>query len=168
VRGDGAAVPGLDFEIGPASLDGEGGRGRSRGPGIVSLLLLAVAAAVAGLALAKLIRRRWRYRATDPRATAAACRAELVDFLADQRVSVADSATAAELAAEVRSVFGVDARPLAVALGRARYAAPGDADAAARHARRELANVRRLLSARLSRGERFRGLVSLRSLGLTG
>jgi hypothetical protein len=171
VRGDGRPEDGFDIQIGPVT--GPGGLGNTsigggEGLGLVSLLLFGGAAAVAAIGLAKLARRRWRYLRRDPRGTALACRAELVDFLADQGIRVADSVTPAELAAEVRSAFGVDASGFANALADARFAPPSRASWGARRARAELATVRRRLRAGLTRTERLRGLVSLRSLGLAG
>lgn len=170
VRGGDGPNRGFDIQIAPVADPGGGGRriGRVAGLGVFSLLLLAGAAALTAIGLAKLARRRWRYRVRNPRATAAACRAELVDFLADQGIRVPPSATATELAADVQAAFGLDATRFASALAEARYGPPGGAAAGARRARAELATLRRRLSEQLTRTERIRGLASLRSLGLAG
>lgn len=170
IRGDGGPSIGPAFRIGPApSADVRGG-GRSLGAraGLVGLLLGVFAGGVALLAAAKLVRRRLRYVRGDARRTAAACRAELADFLADQGVGLPASATAVELAGIVRSELGVDASRFAATLAAARFGRPREAVAAARRARRELKGLLGRLRGELTRTERFRGLVSLRSLGLSG
>jgi hypothetical protein len=171
VNGDGNPNigPAFDIDGGPAVDGAPGGPfGRSEGVGLVTLLLLGSAAAVALIGAAKLLRRRLRYVGADARSAAGACRTELTDFLADQGVAVPPSATPAELAAVVRRQLGVDASRFAAALATARFAPDREAASASRRARKELAALIRLLRARLTRTERARGLVSLRSLGLTG
>ena len=111
--------------------------------------------------------RRGRYLTRDPRRLAGACRRELADYLADQRVAIPSSATPHELAAIVGKDFSVDARAFAEALAGARFGPPAGARAAAAEARRELRRLVRTLRQRLSRTERVLGLVSVRSLGLT-
>ena len=54
-------------------------------------------------------RRHLRYATPDPRGQAAACRADLRDFLADQRIRVAPSAAPEEVAALLRAELEVDA-----------------------------------------------------------
>jgi hypothetical protein len=115
--------------------------------------------------LAKVVRRHARYATPDPRRQAAACRADLRDFLADQGIRVASSAGPEELAALLRERLEVDARPFASALAAARFGPPPQADAAAARARIELARVRVQLRRRLGVARRVRGLISLRSLG---
>ena len=115
--------------------------------------------------LVKVGLRRTRYLTRDPRRVAAACRRELVDFLADQGVAVPASATAAELARAVEEELGVDASSFAAAVDTARFGPPEEAGAAARLARRELRRLERRLRDQLTRVERTRGLLSLRSLG---
>jgi hypothetical protein len=116
------------------------------------------------LVLGKLALRRSRYLTRDPRRLAGACRQELVDFLADQRVDVPSSATLDELRALVVATTGVDARRLVETLGLARFGPASAAAAAAKRARGELRLVRRRLRRSLSAGERFRGAFSVRSL----
>jgi hypothetical protein len=123
---------------------------------------------VLGLALAlvlgKLVLRRSRYVTRDPRRLAGACRQELVDFLADQRIDVPASATLAEVRELVAARTGVDSRRLVESLGLARFGPSPAAAAAAKRARGELRLVRRRLRRSLSAGERLRGAFSVRSL----
>ena len=133
---------------------------------VLAILLLGAGGVVAALWLAKTARRRVRYLTSDPREVAAAVRAELVDFLADQRLPMTPSATPTELSAGLRETLLIDADRLATALGEARYGPADEAEVAARSARRELRRVLRTLRKRLSAKRRVRGLLSLRSLGL--
>lgn len=133
---------------------------------ILGIALAAAAGVLAAFWLAKAGRRRWRYASDDPRRVAAAVRAELVDFLADQRVDLAPSATPAELARSVRERLRVDADGLAEALGTARFGPSEEARRAAGDARRELRGVLKTIRRRLGSKRRLRGLVSLRSFGL--
>ena len=128
------------------------------------ILLLVLAAAAAAVVLAKAGSRMRRGVRRDPRGVAAACRQELVSFLVDQRIDVPRSLTFAELGALVHEEFGVRPEPFVAAATAARYGRPEDAPRAARAARRELRTL--LDSARrgLTRRERLRGLLSLRSL----
>jgi protein-glutamine gamma-glutamyltransferase len=136
-----------------------------RGGSLGKLLALVLALAVALLALGKAVRRHARYATQDPRRQAAACRAELRDFLADQGIRVAPSAGPDELAVLLRTRLEVDARPFAAALAAARFGPPPEANAAAARARAELARLRDQLRRRLGIVRRMRGIVSLRSLG---
>jgi len=144
-----------------------GGAAR-RGGSLGKLIILALACVVLLVALAKTARRRVRYATGDPRRVASACRGELVDFLADQGVRIAPSTAPAELARELRERLEVDARPFARALAEARYGPPDGAEAAARSARVELADLQAQIRARVGALRRARGLVSLRSLGFAG
>jgi transglutaminase-like putative cysteine protease len=128
------------------------------------LLLLLVVVAAAAIGAIKLVRRRLRYLTRDPRRLASAARHELVDFLADQGIAVAPSATPGELHELVRTEFGMDARSFAQALAAARFGPAGKSAAAATAARRELRSLLRLLRHRLGRSARLRGLVALKSL----
>jgi hypothetical protein len=136
-----------------------------RGGSLGKLLALVVAIAMGVLALAKVVRRHARYATPDPRRQAAACRADLRDFLADQGIRVASSAGPEELAALLRERLEVDAGRFASALAAARFGPPPQADAAAARARSELMGVRAQLRRRLGLARRVRGLISLRSLG---
>jgi transglutaminase-like putative cysteine protease len=132
------------------------------------LLLLAViaAAGLGGIVGTKLAVRRVRYLTRNPREVAAACRQELADFLLDQRIDAARSATLHELGALVRGELAVDPNEFVAAATAARFGPPTGAHSAARDARRELRALVRLVRKRLTRRERARGLLSLRSLGL--
>jgi hypothetical protein len=141
---------------------------RSRAWGLLRLL----AAALGGLALvviaAKLVLRRSRYLTRDPRRLAGACRKELRDVLLDQQVAVPPSATLRELAELVREEFGVEAAAFGLHADAARFGPANGAREAARATRRDLRRLRRGLRRELTRFERVRGLLSLRSLGLAG
>ena len=133
--------------------------------GINSLwILLALAAGtVAAIGLGKLAWRRSRYLTKDPRELAGAARRELADFLVDQGITAGASATGAELDSLVRSEFGVDGRPFSAAVGEARFGPPATSAAAAALARRELRALLRRIRRSLSRPQRLRGFVALRS-----
>ncbi|HZT45069.1 MAG TPA: transglutaminaseTgpA domain-containing protein [Gaiellaceae bacterium] len=131
---------------------------------LLSLLMLAGAAAV-GIAATKLAARRARYLTRDPRRLAAACRQELADYLLDQRIDAARSATLHELGALVRHELSVDPDAFVSAATAARFGPPAGAPSAARRARRELRALLRAMRVRLRARDRARGLLSLRSLG---
>ena len=158
-------VRGLDPGGQAATGQPSNGRGRSGGS-LIALLLLVAAVLTVGLWLLKLVRRHLRYLTNDPRRLAGAVRLDLVDYLVDQGVRISSSATPAELARELERRVGIAGDRLAEALAAARYGPEDQAQAAARHARRELRAVRRRLRRHLGTGTRLRGLVSLRSLGL--
>jgi hypothetical protein len=132
---------------------------------LLTLLLLVLAAAVALIVLTKLAMRRARYVTRDPRRVAAACRRELADYLLDQRIEAARSATLHELGALVRRELAVDPDPFVAAATAARFGRPEGAGPAARDARRELRSLVRHVRSRLGARDRVRGLLSLRSLG---
>jgi hypothetical protein len=134
---------------------------------LLRLLLLLALAAAGIVALLKFALRRARFLTRDPRRLAAACRLELADFLTDQRLAIPESATLAELGEIVRHEIGLNAEPFVDAVETARYGPPAQAAYAARQARRELRRLERSIRKRLSAWERARGVVSLRSLGLT-
>jgi len=135
-----------------------------KSPWRVLVPLLALAALAGALGLVKLGRRRARYLTRDPRRIAAATHAELADYLRDQRIAVASSATLSALASTLESQLGINPRPYTAAAARARYGPPEGAGEAARAARRELRTILRLVRARLSSGRRLRGFLALRSL----
>ncbi len=81
---------------------------------------------------------------------------------------VSESATLGDLRALVEAELGVSAKGFAAAAGAARFGPPGGAVSSARLARRELRALLRVVRTRLSRVERVRGFLSLRSLGLRG
>jgi transglutaminase-like putative cysteine protease len=148
-------------------------RGRAAAPSssptahgnLLLLLALILAAALVGITVTKLAVRRARYLSRDPRRVAAACRQELADFLLDQRIDAARSATLHELGALVREELAVDPDSFVAAATAARFGPPAGARRAALSARRELRALMRTIRARLTARERVRGLVSLRSLG---
>ncbi len=164
--------PGVIFrgtDIRPARPSSGGPFGiQQRGGSLGKLLAIVLALAIGLLALVKAARRQLRYATPDPRRQAAACRADLRDFLADQRIRVAPSAAPEEVAALLRMELEVDAGRFADALAAARFAPLSDAEPAAARAREELARLREQLRRRLGVVRRARGLVSLRSLGFTG
>jgi hypothetical protein len=134
-----------------------------------ALLLLVVAAcAGGGVALAKVGARFVRRAAREPRRIAGACRLELTAFLVDQRIEAPRSATLRELGELVRGEFGAEPGPFVAAATAARFGPLEDAPAAARSARRELRRFLDDARRSLTRRERLRGLLSLRSLGSTG
>src|SRR5439155_23224164 len=139
------------------------------GFGALLRLLALVAAALVGLvAVVKLAIRKRRYLTRDPRKIARACIRELADYAADQGAKAPPSATPRELAKLVEEEIGVSAGEFAAAAAEARFGPAANASEAAQTARRELRSLRRELRAALTRTERALGLVSLRSLGLTG
>jgi protein-glutamine gamma-glutamyltransferase len=138
---------------------GDGG-----GPGTAPIVVLVLVALALALVGAKIARTRGRYLTRDPRRLATACRQELVEFLADQRIDVPRSATLVELRQLVHEKTGVETRGLVQSLGTARFGPLGAAPAAARVARAELRGVRSRLRHALSTSERLRGTFSLRSL----
>ncbi len=157
-----------DVPVLGAAPAGAGSPHRSRAWGLLRLF----AAALGGLALvvivAKLALRRSRYLTRDPRRLAGACRQELRDVLLDQQVEVPPSATVRELAELVSAEFGVQAAEFGLHADAARFGPADGAREAARATRRDLRRLRRGLRRELTRFERVRGLLSLRSLGLAG
>jgi transglutaminase-like putative cysteine protease len=150
-----------------AAAAGAGSTSRHRRDwGILRLLAVAIACATVLLVLAKLLRRGSRFLTRDPRRLAGACRNEIRDFLLDQGVDVPASATLRELAALVESEFGVETGAFGLHATAARFAPRVGAREAARAMRRDLRALRRGMRRALSRSERVRGLLSLRSLGL--
>jgi hypothetical protein len=156
-------------ETGPApsvtATAAAGSKATSQHTSLLKLLLLVLTAVVAAIVATKLVLRRARYLTRDPRRVAAACRRELADYLLDQRIEAARSATLHELGALVRRELAVDPDPFVAAATAARFGRPEGAGRAARDARRELRSLVGRVRSRLSVLERLRGLVSLRSLG---
>ena len=161
-RGDQSALAGRDI---PGDVSGRSDGGDQGS--LLRLLALAAIALAGGIALLKLALRRVRFVTRDPRKVAAACRREVGAFLADQRLDVPESATLEELGDVLRGQAGLDPTPFIDALNTARYGRPEQAGEASRRARRELRRIERGLRRQLSAWERTRGLVSVRSLGLT-
>jgi transglutaminase-like putative cysteine protease len=143
------------------------GSAAARGASLLRLIALILGVIVLSIAAAKLALRRSRYLTRDPRRLAAACRRELSEFLADQRIEIPASATLRELGEAVDQELAVDAERFVAAATEARYAPPEEARDGAARARQELRALQRLIRSRLSLGERARGLLSLRSLGFS-
>jgi len=133
--------------------------------GLVLLVLLILAAVGAGIAGTKVALRRVRYLTRDPRRLAGACRRELAEYLLDQHIEGARSATLHELGALVRHELAVDPDSFVAAATAARFGPPAGSAAAARTARRELRALLKTIRRSLHTRERVRGLLSLRSLG---
>jgi transglutaminase-like putative cysteine protease len=135
-------------------------------PSLLLFLALLAAGVGAVIVLLKVGRRKLRYVTRDPRRVASACALELAEFLQDQRVVPARSATLHELGATITERFGVDAGSFAQEAAVARYGPRADAHEAAQRARVELREVKRKLRRGLFVLDRARGLFSVRSLGL--
>ena len=133
------------------------------------LLALLLGGAVAAIVVAKLAVRRARYLTRDPRRIAAACRQELADYLVDQHIDAARSATLHELGALVRHELAVETDGFVAAATAARFGRPAGAGSAARDARRELraltrAHARAHPRARPCARDRLAALVRARAL----
>jgi hypothetical protein len=128
------------------------------------VFLLLVVCVVGGIVLLKEARRRVRRLARDPRRIAAACRDELANFLVDQGIDPPPSATVRELGLLAQRRFGADVERFVAATTTARFADPDTAVAAAHVARRESGPLLASCRGFLTRRERLRGLLSLRSL----
>lgn len=127
-------------------------------------MLLAVAGAAALPPLVKRAASLVRFASRDPRRTAAACRRDLVGFLADQRLDVSRSATLHEVGVALERRFGIDSGPFVRAAAAARFGPPQAAGESARRARRELSSLERELARSLGVRSRARGALSVRSL----
>ena len=138
---------------------------RSSHGSLLLLLALLLGGSFAVIALAKLAVRRGRYFTRDPRRLAAACRRELADYLVDQNIDAARSATLHELGSLVRHELAVEPDAFVSAATAARFGPPAGAARAARDARRELRALTRAMRARMRSRDRLRGIVSLRSFG---
>jgi transglutaminase-like putative cysteine protease len=149
----------------PAGAPATGEEAESGGGiGVAGLVIIVLAVLVLGLLGLKELRRRARFLSRDPRHVAAACRRDLVAFLADQRIAVDDSTTLEELAASLEKTYRVDASAFVAAATAARFAPPDRAGEAAARARRELRTLLRGLRRALPPSSRARGAFSLRSL----
>jgi hypothetical protein len=142
------------------------GGGHASHGSLLLLLALVLGGAAAAITVAKLAARRVRYLTRDPRRIAAACRRELADYLVDQRIDAARSATLHELGALVRHELSVEPDGFVAAATAARFGRPEGAGRAARDARRELRHLTRAMRVRLRARDRVRGILSLRSFGL--
>jgi transglutaminase-like putative cysteine protease len=158
VEGGPSAPGGAGATAGSSAVD-EGG-----GIGVPALVFIVLAAAIALLLGGKAVRRALRFRSHDPRRIASACRRDLVAFLADQGVTVSESATLEEVGAFVEREFRVNAMPFVRAAEAARFGPPAEASDAARRARRELKTLLGSLRRQLGTASRVRGALRLRSL----
>ena len=138
----------------------------SRAPGLFRLLLLVIGGIVVAICVAKFAVRRARYLTRNPRRLAAASGRELRDILVDQRIDVPASATLQDLAALIEAELGVDSKRFGLHATAARFGPVAGAREAAQEMRLALRGVRRSIRAELTRLDRTRGLLSLRSLGL--
>jgi hypothetical protein len=162
-------LPGLKSVSGGAespSGSGDATIVRDKGPSIVALAFLVLAAGIGLVVGLKALLRALRFAGRDPRALAAACRRDIVGYLADQGFELPPSATLAEVGQALDRYYAVDGRPFVRAATVARFGRPGEADAAAARARRELRRVRRDLRHQVNALNRVRGAVSLRSLAM--
>ena len=153
-----------DLPLGIGSRVSAGQKKRTHSLLVFLFLLAAGVAAV--IVLLKTARRKIRYLTRDPRRIAVACARELAEFVHDQRVPTLEAATFRELGGAVSDQLGVDARSFAQAATSARYGPPESARQAARSARKELHELKRRLRRSLTKSDRARGLLSVRSLGL--
>jgi transglutaminase-like putative cysteine protease len=151
-----------NLPLGGSRVNGQ----KKRTPSLLLFVFLLAAGAAAVIVLLKTGRRKVRYLTRDPRRIAVACAHELAEFVHDQRVPVLQAATFRELGGAVKDQLGVDASDFAQAATAARYGPPAGARRAAGSARKELRELKRRLRRSLSRSDRARGLLSVRSLGL--
>ena len=155
------------LESGPSALGGGGSAGTLEdegGLGIVPLVFIVLAVALGLLLGVKRVRRLLRFRSSDPRRIASACRRDLVGFLADQGVTVSESATLADLGSFLEREFRVDALPFVRVADAARFGPGEQAPGAALRARRELRTLLTSLRRELGTASRARGALRLRSL----
>lgn len=181
----GTVTPGVLQALLEQRLEGAGGVGPRRGDssdagdagsaaadegggpwtiaGLVFLVLGCILALVLG---AKELRRRVRFLGGDPRHEAAACRRDLLAFLADQGVAFPESTTLAEVGEYVERRYRVNATPFVHAADHARFGPPGKSGDAARRAKRELKTLLRQVRRQMTVTRRARGALSLRSLAV--
>jgi hypothetical protein len=150
-----------ELRLGSGGSSASSGADRSRP---VLLLLAILAAVVGGIALTKIGLRLTRSARREPRGVASACRQELTAFLLDQRIEVPRSATLGELGEIVERELGVRPADFVEAATAARFGPDEGAAAAAVRSRRELRALLAIARRSLTRRERARGLLSLRSL----
>ena len=141
---------------------------QGRAPSIVGLALVLAALWIVLVGLGKAVVRRTRYLTRDPRRLASASRRELEGFLRDQGVELPPNAGLAAVQRTVRDELGLDGRPFALAVSRARFGPPATVEQGARAARAEVRRLLRAARGELSLWARFRGLVSVRSLRTGG
>jgi protein-glutamine gamma-glutamyltransferase len=160
LRAEEAETAGGGDTVGGGASEAISDTGRS----LFGLVFLVLALGAGVVLVVKALRRRLRFVGRDPRSLAAACRRDLVGYLADQGEEVPPSATLRELGALVEASFRVNAAPFVSELTQARYGPPSGARERVRQARRELRALRRRMSSQLALRRRVRGALSLRSL----
>ena len=141
---------------------------QGKAPSIVGVALVLSALWILVVGAGKGIVRRTRYLSRDPRRVASASRRELEGFLRDQGIDVPANAGLVALQKTVRDELGLDGRPFAFAVARARFGPPTTMEDGARAARHEVRRLLRAARGELSLWARFRGLVSVRSLRVGG
>jgi protein-glutamine gamma-glutamyltransferase len=134
------------------------------GRSVLGLLVVVLGGAAVLIVLVKEARRRLRFANRDARSLAAACRRDLVAYLADQGIDVPPSATLPEVGDLVERYFAANPAPFVAAATEARFGTPATAAGRIAAARVELRRLRRRMSGRLGLAQRLRGAVSLRSL----
>ena len=153
--------------VAPAAPPQAAAGGRSDGFPTAPVAALGVLLLGVGVPAGKLARRRLRYVTRDPRRVASACHREFAELLRDQRLERGSASTVSELGDVVRQRLGLEPARFVRAVTAARFGPPDTAPLEARRARGELIALRSAIRRRLTRRERLRGLVSLRSLGAT-
>jgi hypothetical protein len=139
-------------------------RHESRAPSLVAVALVLLACWVLVVGVGKAVLRRRRYLSRDPRRVATASRRELEEFMRDQGIDLAPNATLVELERAVHRELGLDGRPFAIAVARARYGPPAAGALNATRAKQELRALLRHARRELSVWARLRGFASLRSV----
>lgn len=170
IRSQAGLPPNVEGAFGQAARRGSGGGAaavvRDTGPSLVGLVLLVLAGAYAAVVVLKTGLRSMRFATREPRGLAAACRRDVVGYLADQGMAVPPSATLADIGSTLDRYYAVNADAFVEALAVARFGRPEEARRALRRARRELRGLRSQLRRSVSLTNRLRGAASLRSLAL--
>jgi transglutaminase-like putative cysteine protease len=162
--GHGQRIPGDNQASSGDVAKARGGAAAATGFPVAQFIVAGLAALVLLLVVAKLAFRRSRFLTSDPRATATACRRELVAYLLDVGITIPRNLGIAELGEVVLKRTGVDSGRLVEHMGLARFGPPAASAEAAREAKSELRAVRRRLRRAIPFGRRARGLFSVRSL----
>jgi transglutaminase-like putative cysteine protease len=127
-------------------------------------VMLIVLAVVALLVALKLVWRRLRLRARDPRRVSAVLRRDVIGFLADQGLTADPSLTLQELGGCIAARYQTDPRAFVDAASAARFGPTVSAQEAARCARDEHTVLIAGLRGDMGRRARVRGTFSTRSL----
>jgi transglutaminase-like putative cysteine protease len=161
--GSASARRGAGEAASSGAVSNDDGGGAATIAGLVFLVLACALGLVLGV---KEVRRRVRFLGRDPRHEAAACRRDLIAFLADQGVVFPSSTTLADVGHYVERRYRVNATPFVHAATEARFGQPSHSADAARRARRELKTLLRQLRRQITVTRRARGALSLRSLAV--